>query len=62
VGALDEGSEDDGPSLWLSTAMGSRGLTFAMLCAELLAAQLGAEPWPVEVRLARFLNALRQST
>jgi tRNA 5-methylaminomethyl-2-thiouridine biosynthesis bifunctional protein len=56
VGALDDG---ESPSLWLSVAMGSRGLTFAMLCAELLAAQLGAEPWPVEARLARALSATR---
>jgi glycine/D-amino acid oxidase-like deaminating enzyme len=32
--------------------MGSRGLTFAALCAELLAARLHAEPLPVELRLA----------
>lgn len=57
VGALDEG---DAPSLWLSAAMGSRGLSFSVLCAELLAARLGAEPWPVEASLARFLHALRR--
>jgi tRNA 5-methylaminomethyl-2-thiouridine biosynthesis bifunctional protein len=57
VGAIDAG---DTPSLWLSAAMGSRGLSFSMLCAELLAAQLGAEPWPVEASLARFLHALRR--
>ena len=39
--------------------MGSRGLSFAMLCAELLAARLGAEPWPVEASLARALHARR---
>lgn len=47
------------PSLWLCAGMGSRGLSFSVLCAELLAAQFGAEPWPVEVKLARMLNALR---
>jgi tRNA 5-methylaminomethyl-2-thiouridine biosynthesis bifunctional protein len=57
VGALDEG---EAPSLWLSAALGSRGLSFSMLCAELLAAQLGAEPWPAEASLARFLHALRR--
>ena len=57
VGALEAG---DRPSLWLSTAMGSRGLSFSVLCAELLAARLGAEPWPVEATLARFLHALRR--
>ena len=45
--------------LWISTAMGSRGLSFAALCAELLAARLGGEPLPVEARLARSLDANR---
>ena len=47
------------PQLWLSTAMGSRGLSFALLCAELLAAQMGGEPWPLPASLARHLKALR---
>jgi tRNA 5-methylaminomethyl-2-thiouridine biosynthesis bifunctional protein len=56
VGALEDG---DAPSLWISTGMGSRGLSFSALCAELLAARLGAEPLPVEASLARVLHALR---
>jgi tRNA 5-methylaminomethyl-2-thiouridine biosynthesis bifunctional protein len=48
------------PGLWVSTAMGSRGLTFAALCAELLAARLHAEPLPVEARLAEALDLARQ--
>lgn len=56
VGPLDDGPQ---PTLWISAAMGSRGLSFAMLCAELLAARLGAEPWPVEASLARALHAQR---
>jgi tRNA 5-methylaminomethyl-2-thiouridine biosynthesis bifunctional protein len=48
------------PGLWVSTAMGSRGLTFAALCAELLAARLHAEPLPLELRLARALDPGRQ--
>jgi tRNA 5-methylaminomethyl-2-thiouridine biosynthesis bifunctional protein len=44
------------PRLWLSTAMGSRGLTFALLCAELMASQLHAEPLPVEHKLAAALH------
>lgn len=48
------------PGLCVSTALGSRGLTFAVLCAELLAAQLHAEPWPVERRLGESLAAARQ--
>lgn len=62
VGPLDAGMEGDnatGPSLWISAAMGSRGLSFAVLCAEVLAARLGAEPLPLEASLARQLDALR---
>ncbi|HXD39612.1 MAG TPA: FAD-dependent 5-carboxymethylaminomethyl-2-thiouridine(34) oxidoreductase MnmC [Ramlibacter sp.] len=47
------------PGLWVSTAMGSRGMTFAVLCAELLAARLHGEPLPLERRLAASLDALR---
>lgn len=57
VGPLEDGAL---PTLWLSAAMGSRGLSFAMLCAELLAARLGAEPWPLEASLARFIHARRR--
>ena len=46
-------------SLWISTAMGARGLTLAALCAELLAARLGGEPLPLPARLARLLDAQR---
>ena len=49
------------PGLWASTAMGSRGLTFAALCAELLAARLHGEPWPLEARLAQALDLRRQA-
>ena len=41
--------------LWLCTGMGSRGLSFAALCAELLAAKLHGEPLPIEQRLAQSL-------
>lgn len=47
--------------VWLCTAMGSRGLTFAALCAELLAARLHGEPLPLEPRLAKALDAARLS-
>ncbi len=43
------------PGLWVSTAMGSRGLTFCVLCAEVLAARLHDEPLPIETRLADAL-------
>jgi len=47
------------PGLWLSTAMGSRGLTFAALCGELVAARLHGEPLPVETKLALALDLSR---
>jgi tRNA 5-methylaminomethyl-2-thiouridine biosynthesis bifunctional protein len=47
------------PGLWASMAMGSRGLTFAALCAELMAARLHGEPWPLPARLARALDLRR---
>ena len=56
VGALDQA---DDPSLWLSTAMGARGLSYCVLCAELLAAQMFAEPPPLPARLARMLDVAR---
>ena len=43
------------PNVWVSSGLGSRGLTFAALCAELLAARLHGEPLPVEQRLADAL-------
>jgi tRNA 5-methylaminomethyl-2-thiouridine biosynthesis bifunctional protein len=45
--------------LWLSAGMGSRGLSFSALCAEVLAARVGGEPLPVEVSLLRSLDANR---
>jgi tRNA 5-methylaminomethyl-2-thiouridine biosynthesis bifunctional protein len=47
------------PGLWVSTAMGSRGMTFATLCAELLAARVHGEPLPLERRLAAALDTSR---
>jgi tRNA 5-methylaminomethyl-2-thiouridine biosynthesis bifunctional protein len=46
--------------LWCSVAMGSRGLTFALLCAELLAARLHGEPLPLPAKLAGALDPGRQ--
>jgi tRNA 5-methylaminomethyl-2-thiouridine biosynthesis bifunctional protein len=56
VGALDETAL---PGVHVCTALGSRGLTFAVLCAELLAAWLHQEPLPLEKRLADSLRASR---
>jgi tRNA 5-methylaminomethyl-2-thiouridine biosynthesis bifunctional protein len=54
---VDAVQGDGSASLWVSAAMGSRGLSLSMLCAELLAARLHAEPLPIESRLARLLQA-----
>jgi len=56
AGPLETGEQ---PGLWLCAGMGSRGLSFSVLCAELLAARWCAEPWPLEASLARSLDALR---
>lgn len=52
VGELTQG-------LWVCTAMASRGLTFAPLCAELLAAQCQGEVLPLKPRLVRALSVQR---
>ena len=59
VGPVHAGRDD---GLWVCTGMGSRGLSFAVLCAELLAARWGAEPWPVPASLARALEPRRGRT
>jgi tRNA 5-methylaminomethyl-2-thiouridine biosynthesis bifunctional protein len=56
VGPLEHTAQ---PSLWLCAGLGSRGMSFSVLCAELLAARFGAEPLPIEAKLARSLEALR---
>ncbi len=43
--------------VWLCTGMGSRGLSFAHLCSELMAARLHGEPLPLELRLAKVVGA-----
>jgi tRNA 5-methylaminomethyl-2-thiouridine biosynthesis bifunctional protein len=47
------------PHLWTSCGMGSRGLTWAVLCAELLAAQMIGEPWPLPRSLAGLMSSRR---
>lgn len=56
VGPVDIGSST---GLWLCMGMGSRGLSFSALCAELLAARLSGEPLPMEFSLSRSLDANR---
>lgn len=47
------------PGLLLCTGMGARGLSRAVLCGELLAAQLHGEPLPLDQRLAMAMAADR---
>ncbi|GGP24371.1 bifunctional tRNA (5-methylaminomethyl-2-thiouridine)(34)-methyltransferase MnmD/FAD-dependent 5-carboxymethylaminomethyl-2-thiouridine(34) oxidoreductase MnmC [Silvimonas amylolytica] len=47
------------PHLYCLLGLGSRGLTFAPLAAELLAAQLNGEPLPVERDLAQAIDPAR---
>jgi tRNA 5-methylaminomethyl-2-thiouridine biosynthesis bifunctional protein len=56
VGPVEPGSA---PTVWMIAGLGSRGLGLAALCAELLVAQMGAEPWPLEASLARQLHSQR---
>ena len=51
--------KSDNPGLWICGGMGSRGMTFSVLCAELLAARWGAEPLPVELGLTHAITAMR---
>jgi tRNA 5-methylaminomethyl-2-thiouridine biosynthesis bifunctional protein len=56
VGPLSAEAAD---GVWLCTALGSRGLSFAALCAELLAAHWHAEPLPLPIKLAQALATQR---
>ena len=51
--------EDKAPGLWLFVGLGSRGLTFSALGAELIAARWAGEPLPLSLSLARRLEAAR---
>jgi len=44
------------PGLWIVAAFGGRGLLWSVLCAELLASRLDAEPAPLERPLADALD------
>jgi tRNA 5-methylaminomethyl-2-thiouridine biosynthesis bifunctional protein len=61
VGPLSLLGQESAPaaSLWVCVGMGSRGLSFSALCAQLLVARLCGEPLPVESKLARSLDANR---
>ena len=45
--------------LWLHSGLGSRGLTTAGLCAELIAAQVSGAPWPLEADLIDAIDPAR---
>ncbi|WP_431257909.1 FAD-dependent 5-carboxymethylaminomethyl-2-thiouridine(34) oxidoreductase MnmC [Roseateles chitinivorans] len=47
------------PGLMVMGALASRGITWATLCAELVAAQLTGAPWPVETSLADAVDPAR---
>lgn len=47
------------PGLMVLGALGSRGITSATLCAELITAQLTGAPWPVESSLADAIDPAR---
>ena len=47
------------PGLWLHCGLGSRGLTTAALCAELIAAQVSGAPWPLEADLVDAIDPAR---
>ena len=56
IGPIDQpGQPPRSQGLWVCSGLGSRGLTFAALCGELLAARLHAEPLPITQRLADAL-------
>ncbi|MBB3176501.1 FAD-dependent 5-carboxymethylaminomethyl-2-thiouridine(34) oxidoreductase MnmC [Variovorax sp. Sphag1AA] len=59
VGRMGPDRED---GLWVCTALGSRGMSFAALCAELLAARWHGEPLPLPARLASALDTRRTWT
>jgi tRNA 5-methylaminomethyl-2-thiouridine biosynthesis bifunctional protein len=56
VGPVDP---DNSPGVWLCTALGTRGLTWGLLCADALASHLCGDPLPVPLSQARALLAHR---
>ncbi|MBP5979359.1 MAG: bifunctional tRNA (5-methylaminomethyl-2-thiouridine)(34)-methyltransferase MnmD/FAD-dependent 5-carboxymethylaminomethyl-2-thiouridine(34) oxidoreductase MnmC [Halomonas sp.] len=48
------------PGLWISTAHGSRGLSSAPLCAEVIASRLCDDPMPLEAALVDHLHPGRR--
>lgn len=48
------------PGLWISTAHGSRGLSSAPLCAEVIASRMCGDPLPLEAPLVDHLHPGRR--
>jgi tRNA 5-methylaminomethyl-2-thiouridine biosynthesis bifunctional protein len=57
---LDKRVDPKNPTLWINTALGSRGLSLCVLAAELLAARLGGEPLPIPASLALCIDSRRK--
>ena len=57
---LDKRVDPKNPTLWINTALGSRGLSLCVLAAELLAARLGGEPLPIPASLALCIDFRRK--
>lgn len=47
------------PNLWTLTALGSKGFSFAPLCAEVICAQLLGEALPISAQLAKAISPSR---
>ena len=56
VGRLNAGAQ---PALYINSGFGSRGLSWTVLCAELLAGQIGNEPLPMPHAWARLMRGTR---
>ncbi len=57
--AHDSGRIEIEPGLWVTTALGGRGLLWSVLAAETIASALEGEPAPIEARLAAQLSPAR---
>lgn len=60
-GAVPGGVEGTTEGLYVATGLGARGMVWAPLGAELIAAQIEGEPWPVSRDLARAVDPARFS-
>lgn len=49
----------DHPQLWTLCGLGSKGYSYGLLCAELLAAQMLGEMYPVSAKMASGMNPAR---